>query len=365
MLQNKYVNITSDDLINSINPLGGQSISGSSKYVEEYEEEVKNLFGKEYTVAVNSGTVAIYCALKAIGVGAGDEVILPATAVIMSGIPALMLGAKVRFADITEKPGFGLDHSSVKKLINSNTKAVISVPLWGYPVPMQELTELCNESNIVLIEDVSQSHGTTWKGKLLGTYGSLGCFSTHERKLITTGEGGFILTDDSKLAHNMRVFRRYGIDQVEHSIKLGMNFKLNGLSAALGITQVKKLYQKISLREAVAIAIKKGISGLSWLEEINVEDHSQQNYYALVFRIIDTNIDVKKLEDHLYTNGIISDTWRYKFKPLYKYPVFKNESDICERAEALIPKVITLPCHEGMTQNDISTVINAMNNFIK
>jgi dTDP-4-amino-4,6-dideoxygalactose transaminase len=359
VLENKFVSMSAQDLLDAAGPAAGQQISGSADVVTSYEKDLATFFGKRHAITVSSGTVALYCAMRAVGLGPGDEILLPPTAVSMCGLPALLLGASVRFADITPQLGFGLDPAAVEASLTPKTRAVMSVPLWGYPVPMRDLAELCRKRGVVLIEDVSQSHGTTSDGQLLGTFGDVACFSTHERKLITTGEGGFVLTDANAIAEAVQVFKRYGSNDA-----LGLNFKLSALSAAFGRTQVKKLPTKIAARAKVADALREALRGLDWVEEIPVPSGSTQNFYTLVFRLLDGKLSVKKLDRHLADQKILTDTFRYGFRPLFEYPLFKAGAKNCPNAEQLIGQVFTLPCHEGMDASDVQRVAQAMRDFV-
>ncbi len=362
-LENRFVNITADDLLSAAHPLGTQRISGSSDVVAEYESECAREFGCSHAVAVCSGTVSIYCALRALGIGPGDEVILPPTAVVMSGLPVRLLGAEVIFADTTEEPGFGLDPDATAAAITPRTRAVISVPLWGYPVPMNNLVSVCENARIALIEDIAQAHGTTWNGQRLGTFGTIGCASTHERKLITTGEGGFVLTNDEKLAHRVATIKRYGVDETGAGTSLGYNFKLSGIAASLGRTQIRKLAAKIDARHRVARLIQSRLVDLDWLAELPVAVGSRQNYYSMVMLLTDPMIDVKRMDQHLADNNVISDTWRYGFRPLYEYPLFAANATHCPNGESLISRAFTLPCHEGMDEGDVEQVVGAVRSF--
>lgn len=362
-LENLYVNFTPSDRQHVGEALATQSISGDSPPVVDFERQVNELFGTSEAVAVCSGTVSIYCALHALGIGPGDEVVLPPTAVIMSALPVIQLGATVRFVD-TEANGLGVDASDLKAVLTERTKAVISVPMWGYPVPMEGIVEVCASRGVALIEDVSQSHATTWNGRLLGTFGVVGCLSTQERKLITTGEGGVLITNERLVADQARTLRRYGLEPDDTIGRArGLNFKMSAASAAAGTTQVAKLREKISLRGRVAQAIRDGIRPGQWFEEIAVPSHSTQNYYALCFRVTDGSRSATKLGDHLAQRLIISDPWRYHYAPLYNFPLLASSARQCPSAEALISTVFTLPCHEGMDDEDVERVVRAVNEF--
>jgi dTDP-4-amino-4,6-dideoxygalactose transaminase len=256
----------------------------------------------------------------------------------------------------------GLDVGDVESVLNERTKAVVQVPLWGYPVPMDDLTSLCESKGVALIEDIAQAHGTTWRGRNLGSFGTLGCMSTHERKLIATGEGGAVLTDDPALAGKVRTLRRYGIAPEGIGKVVGLNFKLPAVSAALGRTQVAKLSEKIASRNRVASEIRQVVSGVAWLQEIPVDEASIANYYGFV-AACDESINVKDFEQHLASKGVISDTWRYGYKPLYEYPLLQDSVRACPNAEEFIRRVVTLPSHEGMTPADVSQVAEALNSY--
>jgi perosamine synthetase len=363
-LENLYVNFSGKDILDSAQSLTTQSISGDSVPVKEFERGIAAKFGKKHAIAVSSGTISIFCALYGIGLKPGDEVLITPTSVIMSILPAIQLGATVKFID-TPVNNFGIDPDSLKAAITDKTKAVISVPMWGYPVPMDEITTICNQAGITLIEDISQSHATTWNGKYLGTFGEVGCLSTQERKLITTGEGGVIITDNNDIADRVTILKRYGLES-NGSIgnQKGLNFKMNAFSAASGITQLNKLENKLSGRKAVADKIRVGIQNLEWFSELKFPNHSSQNHYSLVFTLLDPLTNNKSIGEYLAERSIISDPWRYNYKPLYSYPVC-NSSLItnCPNAERLINSTFTLPCHEGMDESDIKRVIDAIQSF--
>lgn len=359
-LENRFPNLGVTDVASIARSLEALELSGSAKVVTEFEKALAAKFGRSAAVTLCSGTVSIYAALWALGVKQGDEVIVPPTAPIMSALPILHIGATPVFADVTQAAGFGFDPNRLDEAITGNTKAVLAVPLWGYPIDMDATSEVTRRRSVALLEDVAQSHGTTWKGKYLGTFGDAGCFSTHERKLITTGEGGFVLTDRPDLAAAARVLVRYGIENDNGGAKLGSNYKLGAVPAALGLAQLAKLDLKIAARKKVGDAIRAGLGGLGWLREFEVEPSSVHNGYSLVYEVTDPAIDVWKLSAQLAAKGIISDTWRYKYKPMYELPLFRPYARTCPNAERIIPRTITFPCHEGLSDDDVSFIVDTV-----
>jgi len=276
----------------------------------------------------------------------------------MSAMPVLQIGARPVFVDVTTRPGFGFDPGELEAAITPRTKAVLAVPLWGYPIDMEAVLEVTRRKGVALLEDVAQAHGSTWKGRYLGTFGDAGCFSTHERKLITTGEGGFILTDRQDIAAAARVLVRYGIENDVGGVKLGSNYKLGAVPAALGLSQLAKLDAKLAGRKRIGDQIRATLSGLGWLTEFEVEPSSVHNGYSLVYQVTDPRIEVWPMSEWLAKEGVVSDTWRYRYKPMYKMPLFQPYAKQCVNAERLIPRTITFPCHEGLSDEDIAFMVD-------
>lgn len=363
--ENRFVNFDVTDFASIARAMAGLELSGSAKIVAEYEKALATKFGVLHCVSVNSGTVSIYAALMALGVHADDEVIVAPTAPIMSALPIIHLGAVPVYADVTSEPGFGFDASSLEAAIGPKTKAILCVPLWGYPMDMDAAMAIANRHNIPVVEDVAQSHGSTWKGKYLGTFGAIGCFSTHERKLITTGEGAFLLTNSKPLADGLRVLSRYGIENGLGGHRFGSNFKLGAIPAALGLSQLGKLDRKIAQRKKVAYDLRTRLAALGWLKEHQVPADCVHNGYSLVYQVTDSTIDVVKLGTTMESRGVVSDSWRYKYQPMYELPLFQPYAKDCPHAESQIPRTVTIPCHEGLSDEDIDYIANVVATSVK
>lgn len=358
--ENRFVNLDVEDFASIARAMKDLELSGSAKIVQEYERAVATKFGSTECVTVNSGTVSIYAALMALGIGAGDEVIVAPTAPIMSALPILHVGAVPVYADVTAEPGFGFDPAALEAAITGRTKAILCVPLWGYPIDMEAVMTIATQNKLPVVEDVAQSHGATWNGKYLGTFGAFGCFSTHERKLISTGEGAFLLTNDSALAESVRVLSRYGIKNGIGGQVFGSNFKLGAIPAALGISQLHKLDRKIALRKQVADKLRARLAELRWLEEVAVPPGCVHNGYSLVYLVTDPAINVEMFGRVMESRGVVSDTWRYKYQPMYRMPLFEAYATRCKNAEEQIPRTITVPCHEGLSDEDIAYIVNVI-----
>jgi perosamine synthetase len=332
-------------------------ISGGGPVVREYETALCAAFGPAHAVACSSGTAAIYIALRVLGVGRGDEVIVPPTAPAMTALPVLALGASVRFADV-RPGGFSLDPEHVAAKLTPRTKAVIEVPMWGYAADLSELRGRCESVGAGLVEDASQAHGSQAAGKPAGTQATIGAFSTHARKLIATGEGGFLLTDhEEHFRHAQRVRSLGQSDSGDEAFgeHFGLNFKLPAILASIGLAQVARLEQRIAARNAVAQTWLKALADLPGLE---VLDRPQvHNCYGLAVRVparLRTRYD-----DALASAGVLTDTRAYRYRPLNEAPLFRADQD-CPVAAALVDELIVLPCHEGVADSVIEQSRSAL-----
>lgn len=363
--QNLHINFTSDDMdavVRSFNPV---SFSGKSPILKEYEAVIANYFGTQHALACCNGTVAIELALRAVGVKPGDHVALPPSAPIMTILPILTMGAVPLFCDI-RRDDFGTDLDSLATAA-SKPKALIVVPMWGYPLEMESIAAYCAGNNIALIEDCAHSFGTKAHGRYLGTFGAASTFSTHERKLVSTGEGGFCLTNSQAIQDAMLSYMHHGLAigkaggayvLGEH---LGTNFKLAPMCAALGLNQFGKLDAKIAARRERARYIRQKLSDLPGIVEFPRFGGEDINGYSMVWRA--TNGNAVERAQALNACGIISDTVRYGYKPLYREPAFEAFARHCPNAEQTIRSIFTLPCHEGLGPEDLDYIVATTRNI--
>jgi perosamine synthetase len=369
-LKNKFVDIDRTDESAVLAALRRKQLSGTADIVAEFEQAVASYFYSPYAVASCNGTAAIHLALLALDITAGDEVIVPPTAPVMTVLPILLANAVPVFADVISDQNFGFDLSNVQQKITPKTKAIITVPMWGYPMEMSRLVVLCQKKNIALIEDCSQAHGTKMDGKYLGTFGDIGLWSAHDRKLVACGEGAFMVTESKDLSEKLQEGRAFGrvIRQTrklkkypgQFGVQFGLNYKIHALGAALGISQLKKLDKKIKIRTKNARAICAGITDLPWLKEIEVTPGGVSNYYALVLYVDPEFASGEEISRKLLAQNIVSDTLEYTYCPLYEMPLFKKFAAKCPNAKRLTQRIITIPTHEGITAEDIQHIIAAL-----
>ncbi|RPI76148.1 MAG: DegT/DnrJ/EryC1/StrS family aminotransferase [Desulfobacteraceae bacterium] len=230
----------------------------------EFETELSAKLGVKYCHLCSSGTAALSVALAACGIGAGDQVIVPPFTFVATIESLLMAGAVPVFVDIDES--LGLDPAAVEAAVTPATKAVLPVHMCGAMVQIDRLKALCERKGVLLIEDACQSVGATFKGKAMGSFGKMGCFSFDPVKTVTCGEGGAVITDDPKLYDLAQAFSDHGHDHVgtdrgleKHAI-LGTNFRISELNAAVGLAQLRKLDQMLTIQRRNKAMIKEALT---------------------------------------------------------------------------------------------------------
>jgi perosamine synthetase len=333
-----------------------ERLSGTALPVSHYEAALSSWFGTDYALAVASGSAAVFIALHALGVQAGDKIIVSSLAPIPSILPILHIGAEPLFVDI--KPGsFQFDIADITKTLDQHPKAILAVALWGYPVLTSELLALLAENDIPLIEDSAHAHGTIELGKLSGTLGHIGCFSTHDNKMLATGEGGFVLTNSKSMYEKMKAYSHLGYCQGRHA---GFNFKLSASQALLGQNRLRRLQAQIEQRQSIANDILEKLN-LSSAAQIIVEDSSRQNFYNLGLFINANRNKAQKLIGHCHANGLITNAIKYNIMPSYRYPLLSRFVRECPNVERMAYNITSIPCTPNLSKTEVSKMVAIFN----
>jgi dTDP-4-amino-4,6-dideoxygalactose transaminase len=360
LLTTKNLIVDDDEIAAVIEVLRSGDLSGNSATVASYEAALRGFFGSAHAIACSSGTAAIHLALLSLGVGRGHEVILPATAPAMTALAVVATGAQPVFADVGST-SFALDLDDVVAKTNPATRAAISVPMWGYPADGELLAALCADTGLGLIEDAAQAHGTMVDGRIAGTRGAIGAFSTHTRKMVSTGEGGFCLTDDDELADRLRQARNLGQPAAGglFGSSLGLNYKLAALSAGVGIVQIGRLPHRLARRREIWTRLRAGFSGHAGIQPFPVPAGDAPNGYA--FLALAEPAVAAALSQALLEEGIASDTLLYSYAPTYAAPALAAFAGRpCERAERLCQSILALPCHEAVVEDHVGRMIQVV-----
>ena len=345
----------------------------SGPKVREFEQLFAERHGVKHALAVTSATTALHLALVALDIKEGDEVIVPAFTWVSTANVVLYCGAKVVFVDI-DPFTFNINPEDLSKRITSKTKAIIPVHLFGLCADMDKIKEIAG--NIPLIEDGACAAGASYKGTPAGGLGTIGCFSFHPRKSVTTGEGGMITTNDDKLAEIMGMLRNHGAsiseEQRHHGAKpymlpdfnaLGYNYRMTDLQGAVGVVQIKKLDQFINEREKWANFYTKELDSIPWLrtpKHGNDYKHGWQSFVTFVdeFKSPASRNEIMEL---LQQQGISTRPGTHAVHMLNFYKEkFNIQPSDYPGAQAANNYSMSIPLHNRMVAEDFDYVISAI-----
>jgi perosamine synthetase len=334
-------------------------ISGSfGESIPRFEREFAAYVGCRHGVAVSSGTAALHLAVASAEIGRGDEVLVSASTNIATALAAYHNGALPVPVD-SEDETWNLDLDLLEQLVTPATKAVIPVHLYGHPVDMERLMEIARRHNLIVIEDCAESHGATCRGKMTGSFGEMGCFSFYANKIITTGEGGMVTTNDDGLAKRLRLLRNVGFTtpRFRHEVA-GYNFRLTGLQAALGVAQLKRLESVIQAKRSLAQRYSerlRTVPGLRLPREQSWARHVHWMYGILITDAFGLTRD--QLAAHLQEEGIETRTF---FCPMNLQPCFQADPRLrlpsCPVAERLWETGMYLPSSPGLSADTVARI---------
>tara|TARA_R110002020_G_scaffold206159_3_gene411303 strand:+ start:254 stop:1351 length:1098 start_codon:yes stop_codon:yes gene_type:complete len=328
----------------------------------EFEAKVRDLTGSKHAIAMTNGTVALFCCLKSLGIGPGDEVIVPDMTFIATSNSVIMAGATPVFCDI-KLDDMSLDVEKVKECITSKTKAIMPVHLYGGAANIKELKRVCEEFNLFLVEDAAQGVGVKYDGKHVGTFGDLGILSFYGNKTITCGEGGVVLTDDDDLAASCYRLKNHGRDTkgiFVHS-HIGFNFAFTEMQAAIGIAQLNKLEKIISRKKEIYDRYILSLSEIEGLRPLVFEENISPVYWFTSFF---TN-ERASLAKHLDDNKIQT---RQFFYPLHKQPCYGFMGLDCEsfpNSSQSFEEGISLPSSYNLTESQQDYIISCIKDYYK
>lgn len=338
-------------------------ISSKGKYISMFEQFFADYIGTKYAVSVSNGTTAIHLALLTLGIGAGDEVIVPSLTYIASVNPILYVGATPVFVDVNENT-WQLNCNEVRKKITSKTKAIIAVHLYGHPCEIEELSMIAKENHLFLIEDCAEAIGTEYTGKKVGGFGDIGCFSFFGNKTITTGEGGMIVTNDKTImtrATNLKgqglaMYREYWHDIV------GYNFRMTNICAAIGVAQLESISDVIGRKRQIAAWYKNYLkTNLVYLFEGDDGKNGIFNTYWMCTLVLKDNIESREqLRKYLLNQGIET---RPTFYPVHTMPMYSQKYQKLPISEQIGWSGVNLPSYPDLSEEEVMFVCDCINHF--
>lgn len=299
-------------------------ISGNfGTYLERFEEGFAQYCGVKHGIAVTSGTTALHLAVDALGIGVGDEVLVSASTNIATALGVVHNGAVPVPVD-SESETWNLDLSLIESLITPRSRAIIPVHLFGHPVDMDALMKIAKRNNLKVIEDCAESHGATVRGRMTGSFGDMACFSFYANKVITTGEGGMVITDDDALAERLRLLRNlaFTVPRFRHDVA-GYNFRMAGYQAAMGLAQLEKINVIIEQKRRVAHRYNRHLENVSGLN-LPVELEWAKNVYWVYAVTLNTEMVAMTRDEvcaELRTRGVETRTF---FCPMNQQPCLQR-----------------------------------------
>jgi dTDP-4-amino-4,6-dideoxygalactose transaminase len=339
--------------------------------VAAFEEEFSALVGGRHCVAVNSGTSALHLSLIALGIGPGDEVLVPSFSFAASANAVRLVGADPVFVDI-EPDHFTMDPDAAAAAIGPKTAAIMPVHLYGHPADMTALQGLADRHDIAVVEDAAQAHAATWQGTQVGAFGAAGCFSFYPTKNMHSLEGGMVSTADAEVARTLRLLRNQGMEQRYANEVVGANMRLTDVAAAIGRVQLGRLEAWTDQRRRNAAVLDAGLKGVVVPPEAEGAWHVYHQYTVRVpggFRdALLTGLKERGIGSAVYYPTPIHLLAPYR--PGYESPLggvdraaANRDWDLPETMRAAA-EVLSLPVHPGLTEDDLGRIVDAVNELV-
>jgi perosamine synthetase len=335
-------------------------ISGSGPYVDRFEADFARFCGVREAISCNSGTAALHLAMAALGIGPGDEVIVPTLTYIATVNAVRYCGATPVFAD-SEAHTMNLDPGDVQRKITARTKAIVAVHLFGQCAAMDQLLDLAEEKSIPLIEDAAEAHGATHRGRRAGSMGTVAAFSFFGNKIVTTGEGGMLTLDDPELAELIRLLRNQAAEprRPYWHARVGFNYRMTNLQAAVGVAQMERIHEMLDGRARVAAWYDEALSGLD--DYVKGPEIRPGNDHAFWMYTILLRPTVAKLRNEvvrlLAADGV---EVRPVFSPVHLMPPYRHLGARFPVAENLSAYGISLPTYSQLKEKQIRYIASRL-----
>ncbi len=335
-------------------------LSAEGAFVDQFEREFSARVGRAHCVAVSSGSAALDVAVAALGLGPGDEVIMPTFTIISCAAAVLRAGATPIFVD-SDPSTWNMAVDQIKPLVNDRTRAIMAVHTYGLPVDMEPLLMLASQYGLYVIEDAAEAHGLTYRGQPCGSFGDVSTFSFYANKLITTGEGGMVLTDDPAIAERCRSLRNLCFGQGRRFVheSLGWNYRMSNLQAAVGVAQLAQWDRFIHIKRVMGQHYSERLGHFAAITQQPARTEYAENIYWVYGLTLDDDapLDAAEAMRRLAERGIGT---RPFFWPMHEQPVLKRLGVVDGKsrpvAERLARRGFYLPSGLGLTQANIETV---------
>ncbi len=333
-------------------------ISSTGRFIGAFEQGFADFVSARHCVATNNGTTAIHLALAALGIGPGDEVIVPSLTYIATANAVRYCGATPVLVDV-EEDTYNIDAEAVRAKLTDRTRAVIAVHLYGHPADMDAVNAAAASVGAHVVEDAAEAHGARYKGRPVGSLGTCATFSFYGNKIITTGEGGCVTTDDPELNAKLRLYRGQGMDPDRRYWfpVVGFNYRMTNVAAALGLAQLEQVGTFIESRRRLFEDYQERLAGEDLLVLPKVQPWADPVNWIYTVRVRDTSIDRDNVMTALAGEGIET---RPVFYPLHIMPPYREADGAYPVSELLGATGISLPTHLLLTPSDVDRVCDRL-----
>ncbi len=341
-------------------------ISSAGTFIPQFEQLNAAQYSRKHGIAVSNGTVALHLALTALGIGPGDEVIVPDLTFAATINAVLYTGATPLISDV-DLDSWTISLASCEKIVTSKTKAIIPVHLYGQPADMDAIITFAEEHGLYIIEDCAEAHGARYKEKPIGSFGHISCFSFYGNKIITTGEGGMCLCNDDELNQTMRMLRDHGMSpnrRYYHEM-VGFNYRMTNMQAAIGVAQMEQFTTNIEQRDQIRLYYDENLSGISQLKlQQELPNRRRVNWlYSLLFDDQGGSETINSIQHGLHDAGIDS---RPFFIPLSAMDIYtKYRSEGTPNAEEISRQGLSLPTFIGLAESQIKLISLTLGRIVR
>lgn len=338
-------------------------VSSLGEYITKFEQEFAKYIGVKYALTTSNGTVALHLALVSLGIGQGDEVLVPDLTFVATANAVTYTGATPIFVDVDPET-WCIDPDDAVKKITSRTKAIIPVHLYGHPADMDAINQVAQEYGLYVIEDAAEAHGAEYKGKKVGSLGTCGIFSFYGNKIITTGEGGMITTNDEKLYERAKYLRDHAMSKEKRywHTEVGYNYRMTNIQAALGVAQLERIEELIAKKRTIFNWYKELLSDMEGIR-LNPEKEWAKNVYWMVCLVMDGSFGITRDELMLKLKEKGIDT-RPFFYPMSELPMYGGRAKN-KVAKYLSERGINLPSGVNLVKEEVEWVVDIMKTILK
>lgn len=341
-------------------------ISSEGPFIKSFEEKMASYVSRNFGIAVSNGSAALDIALKALNLEKGAEVIMPTFTIISPAQSVVSAGAIPVLVE-SDAVTWNMDVTKIEEKISAKTKAILVVHIYGLPVDMNPVLELCKKYNLLLIEDAAEMHGQTYNGQQCGSFGDISIFSFYPNKHITSGEGGMIMCNDEALAERCKKLRNLAFEPNGRRFihyELGWNYRMTNMQAALGLAQLERLDEHVEKKRKIGNRYNEGLAGIKGFQLPLVKTNYSENIYWVYGLVAETEQlateTVQKLNDAKIGT-------RPFFWCMHQQPVFNNmglyQNEKYPVAEKLARNGFYIPSGLGLTDDDIDRVIDVLKNI--